>query len=44
MGGSEADIEPKVSITGMRRVIAQAKSNPQANGQFFNYDGAELTW
>ena len=44
MGGSEADIEPKVSISGMRRVIAQAKSNPKANGQFFNYDGAELTW
>ncbi len=42
MGGSDADIEPSVSIAGMRKVIAGA--TPAANGRFFNYDGQELTW
>jgi NAD(P)-dependent dehydrogenase (short-subunit alcohol dehydrogenase family) len=42
MGGSGADIEPSVSIAGMRKVIAGA--TPAANGTFFNYDGEELTW
>jgi NAD(P)-dependent dehydrogenase (short-subunit alcohol dehydrogenase family) len=42
MGGANADIEPAVSISGMRKVIADATS--ESNGRFFNYDGAELTW
>jgi NAD(P)-dependent dehydrogenase (short-subunit alcohol dehydrogenase family) len=42
MGGAEADIEPSVSIAGMRNVIAQA--TPATNGKFLNYDGAELSW
>ena len=42
MGGADADIEPAVSISGMRKVIANA--TPESNGKFFNYDGAELTW
>ena len=42
MGGSDADIEPSVSINGMRKVIAAA--NPGANGKFFDYTGKELSW
>ena len=42
MGGSNADIEPAVSIAGMRRVIANA--NADANGKFFNYDGSDIAW
>jgi len=42
MGGSNADIEPSVSIAGMRRVIATATAD--ANGKFFNYDGSEIAW
>ena len=42
MGGSEADIEPIVSITGMRKVIAGASAS--ANGKFFDYTGKELSW
>jgi len=42
MGGSNADIEPSVSIAGMRRVIATA--NADANGKFFNYDGSDIAW
>jgi NAD(P)-dependent dehydrogenase (short-subunit alcohol dehydrogenase family) len=42
MGGADADIEPVVSISGMRKVIASA--TPESNGKFFNYDGAELAW
>ena len=42
MGGAEADIEPAVSITGMRKVIANA--TPESNGRFFDYTGKELAW
>ncbi len=42
MGGSNADIDPSVSIAGMRKVIAAATTD--ANGQFFNYDGNTLKW
>lgn len=44
MGGSEADIEPAVSIAGMRKVIAGAHARADANGKFFDYTGKELTW
>jgi NAD(P)-dependent dehydrogenase (short-subunit alcohol dehydrogenase family) len=42
MGGSDADIEPAVSIAGMRKVIDNADAS--ANGRFFDYTGKELTW
>ena len=42
MGGDEADIEPAVSIAGMRKVIAGAHAD--GNGRFFDYTGKELTW
>ncbi len=42
MGGSNADLEPAVSIAGMRKVIADATSD--ANGKFFSYDGSMLEW
>ena len=42
MGGAGADIEPSVSITGMRKVIASAM--PESNGRFFDYTGKELAW
>jgi len=42
MGGGEADIEPAVSIAGMRKVIARA--NASSNGRFFDYSGEELKW
>ena len=42
MGGAEADIEPAVSIAGVRKVIANA--TPESNGRFFDYTGKELAW
>lgn len=42
MGGSDADIDPVTSITGMRKIIDTA--TPESNGRFFNYDGEELAW
>ena len=42
MGGSDADIEPAVSIAGMRKVIAGVTKN--SNGRFYDYSGKELTW
>jgi len=42
MGGSSADIEPSVSISGMRKVIAQATL--ASSGKFFNYDGSNIEW
>jgi NAD(P)-dependent dehydrogenase (short-subunit alcohol dehydrogenase family) len=42
MGGSNADIEPAVSIAGVRKVIANASA--ESNGRFFDYTGKELAW
>ena len=42
MGGADAEIEPAVSITGMRKVIANA--TPDSNGRFFDYTGKEIAW
>jgi NAD(P)-dependent dehydrogenase (short-subunit alcohol dehydrogenase family) len=42
MGGSNADIEPAVSIAGVRKVIANASAD--SNGRFFDYTGKELAW
>ena len=42
MGGTEADIEPAISIMGVRKVIANATTD--SNGCFFDYTGKELAW
>ena len=42
MGGVGADITPAVSITGMRKVIANAGGNE--NGGFFDYTGKVIKW
>ena len=42
MGGPHALITPDASITGLRRLIAQA--TPADNGRFFAYDGQEVPW
>ena len=42
MGGANAELEPAVSITGMRKVIAAATAD--SNGRFFDYNGKELAW
>jgi NAD(P)-dependent dehydrogenase (short-subunit alcohol dehydrogenase family) len=42
MGGPHALITPQESITGMRRLIADA--TPADNGCFYAYDGQEVPW
>jgi len=42
MGGPSAAIDPTISVTGMRAVIAKAQFSD--SGSFFNYDGAALPW
>lgn len=42
MGGAQADIEPRESVAGIRRVIERL--TPAESGRFFNYDGEELPW
>ncbi len=42
MGGTNADITPDVSITGIRHVIAGLTL--KNSGTFFNYDGTTLPW
>ena len=42
MGGTGASIDVSESVTGMRRVIAQA--NDSHNGKFLNYTGEHLSW
>ncbi|KVP55506.1 short-chain dehydrogenase [Burkholderia ubonensis] len=45
MGGAEAALDPETSVTGMRRVLAEAAADiALANGRFFQYDGVELAW
>ncbi len=46
MGGADADIDPATSITGIRKVIADALSGDVADysGKFINYDGEEISW
>lgn len=46
MGGAGADIDPATSVTGVRRVIANALKGDVANysGKFFNYDGEDISW
>ena len=42
MGGPSALIEPRESVTGMRRVIDAMA--PRTTGRFYNYDGKEIPW
>jgi NAD(P)-dependent dehydrogenase (short-subunit alcohol dehydrogenase family) len=42
MGGGGADIDAETSVSGMRRVLAQA--NASHNGKFLNYGGEQLSW
>ena len=42
MGGAGAEISVDVSVSGMRKVIAE--SGPAQNGQFLSYDGTKLDW
>jgi len=42
MGGSNALIDTKTSVSGMRRVIDHL--NPDTTGRFINYDGQHIPW
>jgi len=42
MGGSNALIDTKTSVSGMRRVIDHL--NPATTGRFINYDGQHIPW
>lgn len=42
MGGAGADVDVRVSVTGMRDVIARA--NKRHNGAFLDYRGQRLEW
>jgi len=42
MGGKEAPLSPKESVTAMRKVIASVTLSD--TGKFFNYDGEILPW
>ena len=42
MGGSGADLTPKQSAEGIRKVIAGLK--PETSGHFFNHSGGEFPW
>jgi NAD(P)-dependent dehydrogenase (short-subunit alcohol dehydrogenase family) len=45
MGGTGADIDAQVSITGMRKVIAAAQADAKKfNGGFVDYQGKTLPW
>ena len=42
MGGADALIDAKASVTGMRKVLAQLSR--QQSGRFIGYDGALIPW
>jgi NAD(P)-dependent dehydrogenase (short-subunit alcohol dehydrogenase family) len=42
MGGPNADVDPAVSVAGMRNVIANAPAYP--GGSFFDYKGQAIAW
>ncbi len=42
MGGAGADIEPELSVAGMRAVIE--RSGSRESGRFFDYTGKEVPW
>lgn len=45
MGGSEAEIAPQHSATGIRDIIGRANADHDCyNGKFFQWDGTPLNW
>ena len=42
MGGAEADLSVEQSVSGLRRVIADADAGD--NGHFINFDGSKIAW
>ena len=42
MGGPNALIDTKTSVTGMMKVVDDL--DPQSSGSFFNYDGSIIAW
>ena len=42
MGGTDATLTPHESVSAMRELFFQLRSND--SGKFFNYDGTELPW
>jgi NAD(P)-dependent dehydrogenase (short-subunit alcohol dehydrogenase family) len=42
MGGPNADVDPKVSVEGLRRVISDGTAFP--SGCFYDYRGQSLAW
>ncbi|MGB9153838.1 MAG: hypothetical protein WCD70_12225 [Alphaproteobacteria bacterium] len=42
MGGKNAHLTPRQSVTTMRHTIATLK--PEASGQFLSYDGQTIPW
>jgi NAD(P)-dependent dehydrogenase (short-subunit alcohol dehydrogenase family) len=42
MGGATADVEPQVSIAGLRKVIARL--TPEDTGSFTRYNGERVAW
>jgi len=42
MGGANAPVTPKESISGMRRVIERL--SPEVSGEFFDYQGQRVPW
>lgn len=42
MGGSNAEIDPNESVTGLKQVLMAA--GLKQSGNFFNFDGSEIPW
>jgi NAD(P)-dependent dehydrogenase (short-subunit alcohol dehydrogenase family) len=42
MGGSSAPLTPQQSVAGLRKVIERL--GPQDSGEFFSYDGSQISW
>ena len=42
MGGSEAPLTPRESVTGQLKVVLGLKK--EDSGKFLSYDGTELPW
>jgi len=42
MGGSSAPLTTEQSVTGMRKVIERL--GPKDSGEFFSYDGSQISW
>jgi NAD(P)-dependent dehydrogenase (short-subunit alcohol dehydrogenase family) len=42
MGGSNADLTPAQSVSGVRQVLSQLR--PEDSGKFLSYDGSEVPW